>query len=137
MAAHESHPRRRGCGHRRDQRGAAMVEFALVLPLLVMLVFGIIEFGRGYNAKITVTAAAREGARLLALGGTADEVRARVRASAPSLDPSLITFNSFTAPCTTGATVEVQASYPVAWEIPIVGGGTWTLQGRGVMRCGG
>jgi len=132
-------PSRRVAGERgaRNERGAAMIEFALVLPILVMLVFGIIEFGRAYNAKITLTAASREGARLLALNGTAEQVRARVRDSAPSLDTSRITFNAITAPCTAGTTVEVRASYPLLWDIPLVGGGTWTLQGRGVMRCGG
>ena len=68
---------------------------------------------------------------------TFGKVRTRVRDSAPSLDTSLITFNAITAPCTPGTTVEVQAGYPLTWDIPLVGGGTWTLQGRGVMRCGG
>lgn len=44
-----------------------MVEFALVLPVLLLLVFGIIEFGIVYNAKITITNAAREGARKAAV----------------------------------------------------------------------
>src|SRR3954454_3432214 len=46
--------------HPRAEAGAAVIEFALVLPLLIMLVFGIIEFGRGYNAKIELTGAVRE-----------------------------------------------------------------------------
>ena len=45
-------------------RGAAAVEFALLLPLLLLIVFGIIDFGRALNAQITLTQAAREGARL-------------------------------------------------------------------------
>ena len=45
-------------------RGAAAVEFALLLPLLLLLVFGIIDFGRALNAQVTLTQAAREGARL-------------------------------------------------------------------------
>lgn len=51
-------------------RGAAAVETALVLPLLLMLVFGIIDFGRLLNAQLTVSAAAREGARAAAIGGS-------------------------------------------------------------------
>ena len=50
-----------------SERGAVAVEFALIVPILVMLIFGIVEFGRGYNTKVTVTHAAREGARILAL----------------------------------------------------------------------
>lgn len=43
--------------------GQALAEFALVLPLLLLLVAGLIEFGRGWNIKQVVTDAAREGAR--------------------------------------------------------------------------
>ncbi len=53
--------------HARD-RGAAAVEFALLFPLLMLIVFGTIDFGRALNAQITLTQAAREGARLDALG---------------------------------------------------------------------
>ncbi|MGH2756907.1 MAG: TadE/TadG family type IV pilus assembly protein [Actinomycetota bacterium] len=45
------------------------MEFALVLPLLLLLVFGIIEFGFIFNRWVTVTHAAREGVRVLSLTG--------------------------------------------------------------------
>jgi Flp pilus assembly protein TadG len=48
----------------RDDRGAAAVEFALVLPILILLLFGIIEFARAWNVRQTLTDAAREGARV-------------------------------------------------------------------------
>jgi len=48
---------------RRGERGQALAEFALVLPLLLLLIAGIIEFGRAWNIKQAVTDAAREGAR--------------------------------------------------------------------------
>jgi Flp pilus assembly protein TadG len=51
-----------------NERGAAAVEMALVLPILLLLVFGIIEFGFIFNRYISVTHAAREGVRQLALG---------------------------------------------------------------------
>ena len=66
---------------RRDDRGAAMVEFALILPLLLMLLMGIIEFGRAYNTQVSIQAAAREGARELALGHDAEVVAARASRS--------------------------------------------------------
>src|SRR5687768_11117207 len=46
-----------------DERGAAMVEFALVLPLLLVLVFGMLEFGKAFNYWIDTTHLANEGAR--------------------------------------------------------------------------
>jgi len=53
---------------RRDQQGAAAVEFALLLPLLVLLLFGMIEFGFAFNSRIQATNAAREAARRAVVG---------------------------------------------------------------------
>ena len=52
----------------RRPRGQALVEFALILPLLMLVLFGIVEFGRAWNAKQVLTDAAREGARLAVVG---------------------------------------------------------------------
>ena len=54
-------PRRRG--HRRSERGAVFLEFALVLPLLMSLILGIYTGGQAYTNKIGVVEAVREGAR--------------------------------------------------------------------------
>jgi Flp pilus assembly protein TadG len=54
---------RRRAGRWRDESGAAAVEFALVLPMLVVILFGTIEFGRALHISHAVTDAAREGAR--------------------------------------------------------------------------
>lgn len=51
----------------RSQRGQGMVEMALLLPVLLLVVMGIFEFGRAYSAKQAVTHAAREGARRAAV----------------------------------------------------------------------
>ncbi len=59
---------RRRLRHRRDQRGAAIVEFALVFPLVMMLVFGIIQYGYHYWSLSTAAATAREAARQLVVG---------------------------------------------------------------------
>lgn len=50
-----------------SELGQAIVEFALVLPILVVLLFGIIEFGRLLSTVSAVTSAAREGARVAAV----------------------------------------------------------------------
>lgn len=53
--------------HTRSERGAALVEFALVMPLLLLLVFGIMETGWLFAQQIEVRNAAREGARIAAV----------------------------------------------------------------------
>ncbi|HOY44914.1 MAG TPA: TadE/TadG family type IV pilus assembly protein [bacterium] len=63
----------------RRQEGQSLVEFALVIPIFLLLLFGIIEFGRIWETMNTMTGAAREGARVAAV--TAPDV-SRSRAAA-------------------------------------------------------
>jgi Flp pilus assembly protein TadG len=53
-----------GRGERRDGRGQALVEFALVFPLIVLLLFGVFDLGRAVYAYNTIANAARQGARV-------------------------------------------------------------------------
>jgi Flp pilus assembly protein TadG len=118
----------------RDERGAAVVEFALVLPLLVMFIFGIIEFGRAYSAKVELTAAVREGARAAALGSDG------AVATRTATDLKGIKVDAIPAcPAKPASTdrVTVSAHHNFTYEIPLFGRGTWTLSAKGVMRCGG
>lgn len=64
---------------RSDQKGQSLVELALVFPLLLLILLGIIDFGRVYFAYVTITNASREGARYASacLGNTA-EIQNRV-----------------------------------------------------------
>jgi Flp pilus assembly protein TadG len=117
-----------------------VVEFALVLPVLVLFAFGIIEFGRAYNARIELTAAVREGARALALGGDGAAVTAATRTAAPGLTAARLTVTPPVA-CPANPTpvtnATVQATYQLDYSIPFLRRGTWTLTAKGVMRCGG
>lgn len=69
----------------RDEEGAAVVEFALVLPILLFIVFGIIDFGRAFYTLNNIVSAVREGARYGAILADPDspagmqEIRDRVR----------------------------------------------------------
>jgi Flp pilus assembly protein TadG len=114
-----------------------MVELALVLPLLLMLVVGIVEFGRAYSAQVSIQAAAREGARALALRNDG-AVDGAVRSSAGAADISSITSSgcpeSSSTETTSYATVTVEAS--VTFGIPFVDLGTKTLTATARMRCG-
>ena len=117
-----------------DQRGAVAVEFALVIPILAMVVFAIIEFGRGYNAKVELTGAVREGARALALGQPADVEQAVIDASPNLVDVPEVTV---VAECPNlDDRAELTATYPLYYSIPFVASGTWDLTVTGVMRCG-
>jgi Flp pilus assembly protein TadG len=53
----------------RDRKGQAIVEFALVLPVFMLMLFGAIEFGRAYYDLHLLTTSAREGARVGVLPG--------------------------------------------------------------------
>jgi Flp pilus assembly protein TadG len=68
-----------------DHRGAAVVEFAIIFPVLIVLLFGVIDFGRAFFLRNNLVAAAREGARSGAVmsdpcaSDATDLMRARVR----------------------------------------------------------
>src|SRR5712691_10515823 len=96
-------------------RGAAAVEFALLLPILLLIVFGIIDFGRAYNAQVTLTQAAREGVRLAALSQPG--VVARTQGAAAPLSGVGV---SVTA-CPAGSTGDavVQTSYTFTFVTPV------------------
>jgi Flp pilus assembly protein TadG len=133
-------------GRKARDRGSVAVEFALVLPVLLLIVFGIVDFGRALNAQISLTGAAREGARLAALGYTNAQVQSRVAAAAPSL--SGIT-TRVAASCPDGAgpaaDAQVDVSYTFRFITPIgavaslIGGSGLgspiVLTAQGVMPC--
>jgi Flp pilus assembly protein TadG len=126
----------------RDERGASVVEFALIVPLLVVLVLGIIEFGHAFQVQGTLSAAAREGARVMALQSTPAAARAAVRDAAPTLDPAITDAQIVIAPgacpatTTTTANVRVTISYPMPFLTGFFGADV-DLTGTGVMRCNG
>jgi len=60
-------------GRQRNDRGAAMIEMALTLPLLLLLSVGVFEFGRAFQTWQVLTNATREGARVAVLPGTSDD----------------------------------------------------------------
>jgi hypothetical protein len=72
----------------RGERGAAAVEFAIVSIVLLLFVFGTIQFGIAFNRHQGIQAAAREGARIASVGGTEVDVKTRVRAAQSLFDPA-------------------------------------------------
>lgn len=75
---------------KRREDGAALVEFALIAPLLILLVLGIVEFGWLFGQYNDVRHGAREGARLAAVdGGTSAEIRDRICSAMDGLDAGM------------------------------------------------
>jgi Flp pilus assembly protein TadG len=120
-------------------RGAAAVEFALVAPLLLVLLLGIVEFGRAYGVEAALSQAAREGARALALGEPAAAARASARAAAPSL--TLVDADIAVTPGTClGTAASTTATVTVTQRFVFLSGlfgNALTLTGRSAMRCQG
>lgn len=86
--------RRKAPPQRGKQRGAALVEFAILLPLLILLVFGIIEASWAFAQQNDVRYGAREGARLAAVNfgdvqDVAEEVCGRMDTIYPSQTPTI------------------------------------------------
>ncbi|OMH34547.1 pilus assembly protein TadE [Tersicoccus sp. Bi-70] len=129
-----------------SERGAAAVEFALVVPVLLLLLLGIIEFGRAYNTQIELSGAAREAARVMAVRNDATAAKAAAQAAAPSLNPALTTGQitiglSNGSSCaanasTTYPVVTVTAAYPLKFLTGMFGS-TITITGKSSMQCGG
>jgi Flp pilus assembly protein TadG len=126
----------------RHERGVAAVEFALVLPLLMMLVFGVVQFGLLFNRQQALHAAAREGARVAALpSSTQTEISGRATSALEGIPmegtPTVVIIPNITQPCRNrlGETVTVEVSVPTTIEIPMWGTQSRTLIGRGEFRC--
>src|SRR4051812_8535907 len=126
----------------RGERGATVVEFALILPLLIVLVLGIAEFGHAFQVSGTLSAAAREGVRVMALQNDPTAARNAVRTAAPFLNPGVTNAQIAITPAacpTTGATsttVRLTVTYPMPFLTGFFGSSV-TLHGTGVMRCNG
>jgi Flp pilus assembly protein TadG len=120
----------------RDERGAVAVEFAILLPVLLLLVMGIVEFGRAYNSQISLTHAAREAVRVMALSNNPVAARTAAISAAPTLNPRLTPGDiDIAAMCAPGNDAVVTIDYTLETITGIAG--PFALTGGGVMRCGG
>jgi len=140
-------------------RGAVVVEFAILLPVLLLVVCGIIDFGRALNAQITLTQAVREGARLDAVcnATTNPNCSASVKSGTvaaapglvnPALGPGLVSVTTCLQGAGQGVNATVTVSkYPFTFVTPIgaiaklfgsgsgVGSSPLNLSATGVIPC--
>jgi len=112
----------------RREDGQAITEFALILPVLVALLLGIIQFGIVFNNYLTITDAARAGARRAAvsrfIGDNGASAKTTAQNSAQQLDQTAlkvtVTSTNWNVP---GSDVNVTVTYP--YSINILG---WTVK---------
>ncbi|MDG4823922.1 TadE/TadG family type IV pilus assembly protein [Asanoa sp. WMMD1127] len=132
--------RRSGLARRRRDRGAAAVEAALVFPILLLLIFGIIDFGRMLNAQMNATEAAQQGARIASFGERPDTRIREIAGTEARIAAEVCALSA------TGSTdADVTVTYPFEFVTPVGAfvsllgggglGGTVELTGHGVMPC--
>ena len=134
----------------RNQRGAALVEAAITLPIILLISVGIFEFGRAYQTWQVLTNAAREGARLAVINGSTDtDVTARVRSymqsgSLANYGTATVTIQRSVALTGADTASRIQIDYPFQFMVlnPVVRlvtptsttGAPITMQSSAVMR---
>lgn len=127
-------------GAQAKERGAAAVEFALIAVLLLTLVFGIAEFGRMWFLQSSLAAAARDGARTMAVEDDQAEAEGAAESVFIGGDLTTIEITPETGECDSGGQATVSLSYEAdfmtGFFTPLFGDSV-TLGGEGVMRCGG
>lgn len=112
-----------------NERGAVALEFALLLPVFLVMLFGIIEFGRMMYGREIVTNAAREGARAGIVArapvttkpsGGAITAIANGYLTGTGINPADVTFTPFGAQSAYPATLTVTAQYSYNFLIPYI-----------------
>jgi Flp pilus assembly protein TadG len=106
----------------KSERGQTMTEFALVLPLLVLLLFGVVQFGIAFNNYLMLTDAVRAGARKGTVARHMTDpvaaVEQQVRAAGTDLDPDDLDI-TVTSTWEQGSDLTVSATYP--YSISLLG----------------
>jgi Flp pilus assembly protein TadG len=117
----------------KTEQGQTLTEFAIVLPLLVVLLFAIIQFGIVFNNYVALTDAARAAARKGAVSRNSNDPKgdceAQGAASAGDLDPAKLKLTC-SSPFTIDSDVQVDASYPYSVTLfgyPLIAGDLKTV----------
>ncbi|WP_218221659.1 TadE/TadG family type IV pilus assembly protein [Nesterenkonia sp. Act20] len=127
-------------------RGASAVEFAIVAPILVLMLLGILAFGHAFHVQSVLSNAARDGVRVMALQDTSSgadpQTEARqtaITSAAPSASVAADQITITPATCEAASTVGPgTATVTISYPMQLLGGfGSVTLTGKGTMRCNG
>lgn len=106
----------------KNQKGQSLVEFAMILPFLLLLIMGIVQFGMLLNSYLGLQNAAREGARTGIVGSTNTEIQNSIIATSPTLDVNNLTINITPSEAIreSGEALTVKVSYNFQLTIPII-----------------
>jgi Flp pilus assembly protein TadG len=121
---------------RRDERGSAVVEFALVVPVLMVFLLAMIQAGLLLRDQLVVLEAARAGAREASVSAADEEVRAAAAEAAAALDPAALSV-TVQRGGGQGQPVTVDVAYAMAVTVPFVERffpSVLTLRGSATMR---
>jgi Flp pilus assembly pilin Flp len=118
-----------------SERGQALVETAIVLPVVALLLLAMVDGGRVFAAWIVVTNSAREGARVAAVGGNQTEVMTQVQDAMADVTPFTVSTDNLGG--ASGESVTVEVSHDVTLITPLIGailGSVVTVDSTAVMR---
>jgi len=112
---------------------------AFVLPILLMIVFGVTEFGRVFGTQLILTNSARDGARYASVGATDMEIITKLQNGTFMLDTTklLISISPTTSSRKRGDAVTIKVHYPVDIYAPVISnflGNPFIAKGEAVMR---
>lgn len=121
----------------KSEKGQSLVEFALVVPLLLLLLFGIMDFGRIFHAYLTLDHAGREAARSASVGKDDATVKSVAVSDASSIGLTADKVSiSPGSPRSSGSNVTIKITYPINFLTPVIGQivGSLNLSDTTVMR---
>lgn len=120
----------------KSEKGQSLVEFALVIPLLVMILFGIVDFGRIFHTYLTLDHAGREAARAASIGKDDTTIKSVAVNDASSINLTTDQVSISPSTRTSGSDVKITITYPVDFLTPVIGQiiGTFDLKDTTVMR---
>ena len=106
----------------KNDDGQGLVEFALIVPILILILMAIIEFGFMFNAYLSLSNGVREGGRLAALGGSDVAIEAKVAGSGGFLKSENVQVDISPVNRKRGDQITLVASYDYEFITPILGG---------------
>lgn len=107
---------------KKSNKGQALVETAIVMPLILLLIMGMIDFGLTFSNYMSIISASREAARLAAVGGTDQEIKTTVNNLTSTLDQANVSVTIIPAEAsrTAGEKVDITVIYNNKFITPII-----------------